>query len=302
MPARTVKTMRKLLKGSGVLLLVVLAAMAIVFGIAWWNSETALGRTYAVADPPLVIPTDPAAVAHGRHLFETRGCDECHGAGGIGRVVMDAGPVAKLVAPNITPGALAARGYDADKVAAAIRHGVRADGTPLVFMPADDWSALSDADTAALVAYMQTLPESANATDPIEIRPLGRVLHLFGKFPLVPAEHIDHSPRERGAIVPQVSADYGRYVAAVCTGCHGKDLAGGPPIVAGTPPVANLTPAALTDWSEADFLRLMREGRRPDGRELDPIMPWKTFARMTDTELRAMWLHLRSLPSRAPAP
>lgn len=284
--------------GFGSMLLAALGAG--VFALAWWKSETGLARVYAIADTPLSLPEDAAALALGRHLFETRGCDDCHGAGGVGRVVMDAGPVIKLVAPNITPRQLAARGYDADRIAAAIRHGVRADGTPLVFMPADDWSGLSDADTAALVAHMRTLPESDNTTDPIEIRPLGRVLHLFGKLPLIPAERIDHAPRVRDAPAPQLTADYGRYVAAVCTGCHGGDFAGGPPLVGGTPAVANLTPAALAAWSEADFMRVMREGRRPDGRELHPIMPWKTFARMNDTELRAMWLHLRSLPPRAP--
>lgn len=291
--------MRRLIRGLGQGVVALVLAGAAFYGVAWWNSEAALARVYTVADAPLVLPDDVDALAHGRHLFETRGCDECHGAGGVGNLVMDAGPVIRLVAPNITPRRLAARGYDADRIAAAIRHGVRADGTPLVFMPAGDWSELSDADTAALVAYMRTLPDSEQATDPIELRPLGRVLHLLGKFPLVPAERIDHAPRERGAPAPQVTPDYGRYVAAVCTGCHGADFAGAPPLVAGTPPVANLTPAALGGWDEADFLRLMREGRRPDGSEVHPMMPWRTFARMTDTELRAMWSHLSRLPARA---
>jgi mono/diheme cytochrome c family protein len=292
--------MRRWMKRTGLGLLALLVGAAGVYAIAWWKTETALARVYTVSDPGLTLPEDAASLAHGRHLFETRGCDDCHGAGGVGRLVMDAGPVIRLVAPNITPRQLIARGYDADKVAAAIRHGLRADGTPLVFMPSDDWSDLSDHDTAALVAYMRTLPEADHTTDPIEIRPLARLLYFFGRFPLIPAEQVDHAPRERGAPAPAVSADYGRYVAAVCTGCHGREFAGGPPIVSGTPPVANLTPAALGTWSEGDFLRVMREGRRPDGRELHPIMPWKTFARMNDTELRAMWLHLRSLPSRVP--
>jgi mono/diheme cytochrome c family protein len=290
--------MRRLLKGVVGVLGVLVAGAALFYAWAWWQSETGLARAYAVADAPLVLPTDPESLAHGRHLFETRGCDECHAPGGIGRVVMDAGPLIRLVAPNITPAALAARGYDTDRIAAAIRHGVRADGTPLVFMPARDWSELGDADTAALVAYMATLPDSNNDPGAIEIRPLARVLHALGKFPLIPAESLDHAPRERS--VPQVgeNAEYGRYVAAVCTGCHGPDLQGGAPLVAGTPPVADLTPSGLGDWSEADFFRVMREGRRPDGSELHPMMPWPSFAKMSDTELRAVWLHLRRLPPR----
>jgi hypothetical protein len=64
-----------------------------------------------------------------------------------------------------------------------------------------------------------------------------------------------------------------------------------------TPPVANLTPqGALGRWQEADFLRAMRAGVRPDGSAIDPFMPWKTFARMSDTELRALWAYLHALP------
>lgn len=277
--------------------LVLVAGAGGFYGWAWWQSEAGLARPYAVADAPLRLPTDPASLEHGRHLFETRGCGDCH-AGGVGALVFDAGPLIRLVAPNITPAALAARGYDTDRIAAAIRHGVRADGTPLVFMPAGDWSELSDADTAALIAYMATLPASDNDPGATEIRPLARVLHALGKFPLIPAETLDHAPRERSA--PQVgeNAEYGRYVAAVCTGCHGPGLHGGAPLAAGTPSVPDLTPSGLGDWSEPDFFRLMREGRRPDGRELHPIMPWPSFAKMSDTELRAIWLHLRRLPPR----
>lgn len=293
--------MRKVLKGIGAVLALAVLGLALLFGWAWQRSEAGLARRYAVADAPLVLPTDAAALAHGRHLFESRGCDECHAAGGVGALVMDAGPVARVVAPNITPARLAARGYDADAIAAAIRHGVRPDGTPLVFMPAHDYADLGDADTAALVAHMATLPDSAHDPGATRVRPLGRVLYALGRFPLLPAEHIDHAPRTRVAPPVAATEDYGRYVAAVCSGCHGADFAGGPPLVAGAPPVANLTPSALADWSEADFFRVLREGARPDGRKLHPTMPWQAFSAMTATEMRAMWLFLRSLPPVPPA-
>ena len=72
----------------------------------------------------------------------------------------------------------------------------------------------------------------------------------------------------------------------------------------GTPPslpeAANLTPHehGLAGWREADFVAAIREGTRPDGRELHPFMPWRTYSAMTDDELRAVWLHLASLPPR----
>jgi mono/diheme cytochrome c family protein len=288
--------MRRVLKFVGGVLLVALLGLAGVFAWAWQRSEAGLARRYAVADPPLQLPGDAVSLARGRHLFETRGCNDCHAAGGVGALVMDAGPVVRVVAPNITPAQLAARGYDAAAIAAAIRHGVRPDGTPLVFMPSHDYATLGDEDTAALVAYLATLPDSGHEPGAIEVRPLGRVLYALGRLPLLPAEMIDHAPRERQAPPVGETIDYGRYVAAVCTGCHGADFAGGAPLALGAPPVANLTPAALGDWRESDFFRVMREGVRPDGRALHPMMPWKAFSTMTETELRAIWLHLRSLP------
>ena len=52
----------------------------------------------------------------------------------------------------------------------------------------------------------------------------------------------------------------------------------------------------LLAWNEADFLRLMRTGQRPDGRQLHRMMPWKSYSAMQDVELRAVWTYLRSLP------
>lgn len=293
--------MRSVLKGIVGLLLVGVLVAAGLFAWAWQRSEAGLARRYAVADPPLPLPTDAAALARGRHLFQTRGCNDCHAAAGVGKLVMDAGPVLRVVAPNITPARLAARGYDADAIAAAIRHGVRPDGTPLVFMPSHDYATLGDEDTAALVAYLGTLPDSSHAPGAIEVRPLGRVLYALGKLPLLPAEKIDHAPRVRSAPPVGETVEYGRYVAAVCTGCHGVDFAGGAPLASGAPAIANLTPAALGAWRETDFFRAMREGVRPDGRTLHPMMPWQAFSSMTETELRAIWLHLRSLPPVASA-
>jgi len=103
---------------------------------------------------------------------------------------------------------------------------------------------------------------------------------------------------ENGTII----AGRGRYLADIagCHGCHGTGLSGGP--VAGPPglpPASNLTTAGIGDWTEADFVRAMRNGRRPDGSSLDPFMPWEVFGKMTDDELHALWLYLRSVPARA---
>ena len=31
---------------------------------------------------------------------------------------------------------------------------------------------------------------------------------------------------------------------------------------------------------------------------IDPFMPWETYAKMTDEEIAAIWLYLRSVPAK----
>ena len=293
--------MGKWLKRSAWLAGLVVAATCALGAAAWWNSERAMARVYAVQDPSLVFAADDAEAARGAHLYGVLGCVECHGADARGKFVFDAMPVARIVGSNLTPAVIAGR-YDANQLAAAIRHGVGPDGRPLRFMPSADFKDLSDADTAALVRHLQSLPPSDHAPGETAIGPMGRVLHLLGQFDLVPAEHIDHAPRRRGAPAPGPSAEYGAYLAQVCTGCHGADWAG--QRVPGTPPelpaASNLTPHAsgLAGWTEADFIRVIREGKRPDGRELHGFMPWRVYGAMTDEELQALWRHFSGLPPR----
>jgi cytochrome c553 len=96
--------------------------------------------------------------------------------------------------------------------------------------------------------------------------------------------------------------DYGHYLAASCTGCHGSNLSGGridigPP---DWPPARNLTPAGdIARWTEADFFQALRSHTRPDGTKLSPVMP-AAFGQMNDTELTALWSYLRTLPPVPP--
>jgi len=289
--------MRRFIKWiAGLVGVLVLAAVAL-YAVAWFRSQEAMAKTYTVSDPPLTVARDADTLARGAHLFTTRGCGDCHGKQGEGKLLFDAGPVAKVVPPNITVGGRL-KGMSPDQIAAAVRHGVAANGRPLVFMPSEDFHEMSDEDVAALVAYLQSLPASANDPGPLEVRPLGRVLWLFGKFPLLPAEKLDHSPRTRAAPAMAATAEYGKYLAQGCTGCHGGNFGG--QHVPGTPPdfpdSQNLTPAAIGNWQEADFFRAIREGKRPDGSAIKTFMPWQTYAKMSDTELSALWAYLRTLP------
>lgn len=289
------KKLFKFLAYAVVLLLVVLAG---VYGYAHYKTNQSLALRYDVQDATMVLPNDVATLAYGARLFIAKGCADCHGAQGEGKLVFDAGPVAKIVGSNLTAGGVG-KTQTADDIARAIRHGVGENGRPLIFMPSGDYMDLSDADTAAIVAYIKTLPASENQPEQMEIRPLGRILHAFNKLPLFPAEMIDHSPRQRAAPVAAVTAEYGKYLAQTCTGCHGTNFAGQriPGTPADLPPASNLTQAALKSWSQNDFQTALRTGKRPDGSAINPFMPWPAMSKMTDDEMAAMWLYLSGLPA-----
>jgi mono/diheme cytochrome c family protein len=61
----------------------------------------------------------------------------------------------------------------------------------------------------------------------------------------------------------------------------------------------NLTPhreAGIGTWSEQDIVTALRTGKRPDGRVLAPIMPWRNYAILPDDEAKAIAAYLKSLP------
>jgi mono/diheme cytochrome c family protein len=115
----------------------------------------------------------------------------------------------------------------------------------------------------------------------------------------------------------------GEYLATImdCGGCHtpgalvGKpdktrDLAGSdvgfqiPGAGIFYPP--NLTSdreTGLGRWSEADIVRAVRTGVRPDGRILVPVMPYHNYARLTDDDAASLAAYLKALrPVRHAAP
>jgi mono/diheme cytochrome c family protein len=104
------------------------------------------------------------------------------------------------------------------------------------------------------------------------------------------------------------AAKRGEYVfnAGGCLGCHtdaknqGAALAGGRalPTPFGTFYGPNITPDmqyGLGRWSEADFIRAMRHGERPDGAHLFPVFPYTSFTKMSDADLKDLWAYLRTV-------
>ena len=95
-------------------------------------------------------------------------------------------------------------------------------------------------------------------------------------------------------------------------GCHTEQTKGAPPFAGGralkTPFGTfygpNITPhpeAGIGRWTEADFVRAMRHGERPDGANYFPAFPYASFTQVTDEDLRDLWSYLRALPANSRA-
>ncbi|HUR96393.1 MAG TPA: cytochrome c [Gemmatimonadales bacterium] len=322
--------MRFALKAVGVLLLVLLLAAGGVY--LWASAATGrkLARTVsshtASFSIPMPLPADEIgrlgldeagarrvagerAVERGRHLIEARyACGECHGKDFGGGTMVDDAMLGRLLGPNLTTGAgsrtAAFEASDWDRI---VRHGIRRDGHPAM-MPSVDFQLMSDQELSDIVAYIRSLPPRDNEVPRVRLGPLGKVLVATGKLPL----SADLIPQDRphAAVPPaaEVSAEFGRHLAGVCTGCHGEDLAGGP-IVGGDPswpPARNLTPHpnGLAGWAYGQFVTALKDSRRPDGDSLRVPMTFiAPYARrMTDTELQALWAYVRSVPPRPGSP
>ena len=256
--------------------------------------EARLKKTYDVPVEPIEAPSDPAAIERGRHLVSTiLFCQECHGEDLAGKTQFNDPLSGTVSAKNLTAGAGGIGGEfsDSDWVR-AIRHGVNQEGRPLITMPSNSFYYIGDADLGALIAYLKSLPPVDNE---LPKRDLGLFyqLTILSNSSLIPAEVIDHQAPRPPTPEPGVNAQYGKYLTTACTICHGADLTGRSAAGAGL----DLTGAGdLAEWNEADFIRAVRTGVRPRGADLNPsLMPWKRVGKLTDEELRAIWLYLQTL-------
>lgn len=291
------KWVKRAAVGAGIVVLLAGAAVAAGLQLA----ERRMARQVPVQVAAVPLPTDAAALDRGRYLYASRGCTDCHGANGAGRVFVDNGSDLRIKGPNITrgPGGVVA-GYAPQDWVRAIRHGVAPGGRPLMIMPSEDYNRFTDADLGALVAYVAALPPAAGTGAEVVLPLPARVLYGFGAIQDAAAK-IDHGVPPAPPVAEGVNLQHGKYVANMCQGCHGAQLVGGR--IPGGPPdwpaAANLTPAAgsgMARYGEPEaFVRMMRTGARPDGSRIQ-VMPFESLREMNDTDLRALHLYLRSLP------
>ena len=151
--------------------------------------------------------------------------------------------------------------------------------------------------TTTVVLIAVTFTSFVYALDSITKKAMGSV------YPSYPA--VEYG---QGVVAEYVKR--GEYLAKAgnCIACHSHTEAG-IPAFAGGPPIqtpfgtfygGNITPdpeTGIGQWSEADFIKAMREGVSPEGEHYFPVFPYLYFAQLTDDDLRAIWVYLQKIPA-----
>jgi mono/diheme cytochrome c family protein len=258
--------------------------------------------------------TPPAALlARGNYLVNVvMSCNNCHtpmGPNGpdlsralSGGLTFDEIPF-KVTASNITPDKETGIGAWSDAALKAfLRTGVRPNGVATApIMPTAFYSRMTPGDLDAIVAYLRSIPAIHRATPPPDYRAvLPHVEAPYAGQPMAESDMTDLVTR-------------GTYLASLahCLECHTPMASGGAKDYAqsagkggtsfngpwGTSVSANITPAGLGDWSDAEIRRALTQGISRDGRKLKPPMGFAAYARTTSLDQDALIAFLRTLPA-----
>ena len=119
--------------------------------------------------------------------------------------------------------------------------------------------------------------------------------------------------RGDGALEPTRARDLANgetlFNAGGCASCHAAPgdesrthLSGGKPLVTpfGTFNPPNISPNqkdGIGQWSEAQFIRAMREGVSPDGHHYYPAFPYSSYRGMTPDDVADLFAYLKTLPA-----
>ncbi len=207
-------------------------------------------------------------------------------------------------APDITPapnGVVAA--YTPADWVRTVRHGVKPDGTPVMIMPSEEYNRFVDADLAAVVAYVRQLPPRRARRREIRLPMPVKALYAAGVVQATRARRsttrcrrrsrCPKASRRRTAPMSPTAAS-----AATAPSSTGGKIPGAPP---DWPPAARLAPGpgnALDRYPTAEqFMAMLKTGKRPDGSSVSTVMPFASLKEMNEVDVRALYLHLRSLPA-----
>lgn len=243
-------------------------------------------------------------VCHSERNWDLPGAPPITGREGAGQVFYD-DSLYFLAAPNITSDMETGAGrWTDDMLARAIREGIGHDGRALhPQMWYSSFRTLCDEDLASVIVYVRSLPPVKNAFPPRRL-PAHRLEEIAG----------DPEPLTEPVPPPDLSSiiKRGEYLTGIadCSGCHSAweapyfpGIFGGGNLVDRRRPdggfektySSNITqdPSGISYYDDSLFIEVIRTGRLR-AREINAIMPWVAFRNLTDDDLHAVFVYLKT--------
>jgi len=270
---------------------------------------------------PAPVAREQSLVERGAYIAKAAGCAVCHTAIGPTGPALDKVFAGGLEmpdkagtwrTPNITPDKSSGIGsWTDDQIAAAIRDGVRPDGTGLyAIMPFMNYQRMTDTDVKALVAFLRTVKPVQNV-----VLPNKGLKMMTGP---APASDDVKAARAGDAEDP---AKRGAYLASImlCSHCHftpdpatfapagpDKMFSGGlpmelPMLGSGTLYTPNITSdpeTGIGKWTEDQLFAVIKTMTKPDGKRIQGPMLFlqAQWAQLDDKDLRAVAAFVHQLP------
>lgn len=285
-----------------------------------------VGYPAAGVIPQINAKTTQTQIERGKYLANhVSVCIDCHserdwsifsgppikGTYGKGGELFDEkmGLPGSIYAKNITPYNL--EDWSDGEIYHVITTGINKKGEAIFpLMPYRQYRYMDPRDIEAIIAYIRTLdPIEHDTPETVIDFPVNLIMRTFPE----PASPVK-------APSPSDTVNYGKYMTTIsaCTGCHTPEnngtkiqelyMAGGFEFKipgAGTVRSANITPHLETGigaWSEQQFVDRFKMYEVPvdslplaKNLNFETVMPWKMYAGMTASDLRAIYAYLETL-------
>jgi len=304
------------------IVLFVLVLIIVIGFVLFVNTSYEINYNDEYPISEITINSDSAKIARGEYLVNGPAhCSHCHApfekleaiengekvafTGGFGLDI----PPGKFNAPNITSDVETGIGnYSDGEIYRMFRYNIRQNGhASFDFMP---FINMTEEDIYSVIAYLRTLEPEKHKMPESELSFLGKMIYAIGGIkPGIPDTPV------KAKIEEGETVEYGEYLAyavANCRGCHtnrdmetgeyiGEEYAGGLAFgpdnltsgwVFTTPNLTNDPETGIMyDWSLEKFIERMQAGRV----HATSPMPWSAFAYMTESDLTAVYMFLKSV-------
>ncbi|MFT3678731.1 MAG: cytochrome c [Ferruginibacter sp.] len=300
----------------------VITTLVLLFSILTITVAMRQNIQYEAPYPSIKASTDSNIINRGKHLvFSSAHCASCHSNQNADSLLqlgiepsLSGGhlfelPIGNIYTKNITSDKETGIGKLTDaELARTLYYGVGSDGRAIFdFMP---FHNVSETDMQAIISYLRTQKPVKNKVPENTYNMMGKIVKAFLLKPTGPAGDIPKN------ITPDTSASYGGYLIKYvgnCSGCHtqrdimtgeyiGEHMAGGLEFNEGgtkyiTPNLTTDSSSRIFGWSYEIFKNRFRMGPLAS----NSPMPWNSYKRMTDDELKAIYNYLKTVkPAKMP--